>query len=111
MHAYFNKKENESSSASASFDKIGFTVKNLSSQEKKDYNTESGVIITDVKEFSKAQDENLQKGILIVEADRKKIKNVNDLKSAIENKKGSAVLLRVQDSKGVSRFIGIEVPN
>jgi serine protease Do len=106
-----DKKDKESGSMTASFDKLGFTVKNLNLQEKKDYNTENGVVITDVTQFSKAEDENLQKGLLIVEADRKKIKNVNDLKSAIENKKGSAVLLRIQDGKGNSRFVGIEVPN
>ncbi len=105
------KSEKESGMSSATFDKIGFTVKNLTSQEKKDLNIDNGVVITDVKQFSKAEDENLQKGLVIVEADRKKVRNVNDLKSSIDNKKGSAILLRLQDGKGNSRFIGIEVPN
>jgi serine protease Do len=105
------KSDKESNMSSANFDKIGFTAKNLSSQEKKDLNIENGVVITEVKQFSKAEDENLQKGLVIVEADRKKIRNVNDLRSAIDNKKGSAILLRLQDGKGNSRFIGIEVPN
>lgn len=100
----------ETSAATASFEKIGLSVKNLSSRDKKDYNLETGVIITDVKAFSRAEDENLQKGQVIVEADRKKVKSVSDLKNAFESKKGNAVLLKIQDDKGNSRFIGIEVP-
>lgn len=102
--------KDESTSASASFDKIGLSVKNLTSKDKKDYNTEIGVVITDVKAFSKAEDQNLQKGLLIVEAGKKKIKSVNDLKSVIEEKKGSAVLLKIQDAKGNSRFVGLDIP-
>lgn len=104
-------RDKESGSVTMNFDKLGITVKNLSSQDKKDYNIENGVVISDVKQFSKAEDENLQKGLVITEADKKRIHNVGDLKSAIDSKKGSAVLLKIQDSKGNSRFVGIEVPN
>lgn len=104
-----NDKE-ETSAATASFEKIGLSVKNLTSKDKKDYNIESGVVITDVKAFSRAEDYNLQKGLLIVEADKKKVKSVSDLKSVLEAKKGNAVLLKIQDAKGNSRFVGIEVP-
>ena len=105
------KSDKESNVSTASFDKIGFAVRNLTSEEKKDLNIENGVVISDVKQFSKAEDENLQKGLIVVEADRKKVRNVNDLKSDIESKRGSAILLRLEDGKGNSRFIGIEVPN
>jgi serine protease Do len=104
-------RDKESNSGYLAFDKLGLTVKNLSSQDKKDYNVEYGVVISDIKQFGKAEDENLQKGLLITEVDKKKIHNVNDFKSAIDNKKGSAVLLKIQDGKGNSRFVGIEVPN
>jgi serine protease Do len=104
-------KDKESNSVTMTFDKLGITVKNLSSEDKKELKTENGVVITDVKQFSKAEDENLQKGLVIVEADKKRIHNVGDLKSAIDSKKGSAVLLKIQDGKGNSRFVGIEVPN
>ena len=104
-------RDKESNSGYLTFDNLGLTVKNLSSQDKKDYKVENGVVISDVKQFSKAEDENLQKGLLIVEADKKHIHNVNELKSAIDSKKGSAVLLKIEDGKGNSRFVGIEVPN
>ena len=106
-----DSKNNESNSGYLTFDKIGFTVKNLSSQDKKEYKVENGVVISEVKQFSKAEDQNLQKGLLIIEADKKHIHNVNDLKSVLDNKKGSAVLLKIQDGKGNSRFVGIEVPD
>jgi serine protease Do len=106
-----DSRDKDSNSGSLAFEKLGITVKNLSNQEKKEYNVENGIVISEVKQFSKAEDVNLQKGLLIVEADKKHIHNVNELKSVIDNKKGSAVLLKIQDGKGNSRFVGIEVPN
>ena len=106
-----NARDKESNSGSLTLDNLGITVKNLSTQEKKELNIENGVVISDVKQFSKAEDENLQKGLIIVEADKKRIHNVNELKSAIDNKKGSAILLKVQNGKGDSRFVGVEVPH
>jgi serine protease Do len=105
-----NNSKEESNAATAEFDKLGLTVKNLTSKDKKDYNTEAGVLITDVKPFSKAEDQNLHNGLLIVEADKKKINSVNELKNIIDSRKGSAVLLKIQDSKGNARFVGLEVP-
>jgi serine protease Do len=106
-----DSRDKDINSGSLTMDNLGITVKNLSTQEKKDFNIENGVLISDVKQFSKAEDENLQKGLIIVEADKKRIHNVNELKSAIDNKKGSAILLKIQDGKGNSRFVGVEVPN
>jgi hypothetical protein len=47
---------------------------------------------------------------VIVEADKNKINNVDDIKDAIESKKGSALLLKVIDQQGNARFVGIEIP-
>ncbi|MFO7446717.1 MAG: Do family serine endopeptidase [Ignavibacteriaceae bacterium] len=105
-----SKNKENSTVSSADFDEIGFSVQNLTSKDKNDYKTESGVKITDVKKFSKAEDQRLYKGLLIVEADKKKINNVAELKNIVDNKKGSALLLRVQDAQGNSSFVGIEVP-
>lgn len=103
--------ESESSStASATFDALGLTVRNMTSEDKSLYKVDSGVLITDVESFSKAFDQNLGRGIVIVEADRKKVKNVNELKQIFNSKKGSAVLLKVQDREGNHRFVGIEIP-
>jgi Do/DeqQ family serine protease len=106
-----NNNKKESSSETASFDKIGFTVQNMNQDEKDQYNTKYGVLVTDVQQYSEAEDHQLQKGIIILEADNQKIHNVDELKSILNSKKGGAVLLRIADSKGQQRFVGIEIPD
>ncbi len=106
-----NMKENsESGSNSATFDDIGLTVKNLTEKDKSDFNLGSGVLITDVKPFSSAEDQRLFAGLVITEADKDKIDDVSDFKQIIEKKKGSALLLKVVDKDGNNRFVGIEIP-
>lgn len=106
-----NMKENsESGSTTASFDDIGLTVKNLTDKDKSDFNLGSGVLITDVKPFSSAEDQRLFAGLVITEADKDKIDDVSDFKQIIEKKKGSALLLKVVDKDGNNRFVGIEIP-
>jgi S1-C subfamily serine protease len=68
------------------------------------------VLITEVKPYGRAYDQKLAQGLVIVEADKKKIDDVEDLKKVFEQKKGSAVLLKLQDVEGVNQFRGIEIP-
>lgn len=103
-------KGNESKASTAQFDDLGFSVSNLSSKQKSDYKVEHGVLITNVKQFSKAEDRQLVKDLVILEADKKKIYSVNDLQKVIKDKKGSAVLLKIQTKDGVNFFRGIEIP-
>lgn len=101
----------ESKSNSISFESIGLTVKNLSEKEKSDFKVDSGILITKVESFSKAEDQRLFSGLVITEADKKKVDDVNTFEKIIDKKKGSAVLLKVQDKDGNSRFVGLEIPN
>jgi serine protease Do len=105
-----NDSKRDNSASSATFDALGLSVKDLSSSDKEKYKADAGVIITEVKPFSKAEDQRLFQGLLIVEADKKKIEDTGDLKEVFENKKGEAVLLKLQDANGVNQFRGIEVP-
>ncbi len=107
-----DNEENESKSetSSASFDNLGLTARNLTSEEKSDLKIDHGVVITDVKPLSEAEDQQLFKGAVIVQADKKPVNNVSDLKDIIKNKEGSAVLLKLE-YKGNSFFKGIQVPN
>jgi serine protease Do len=105
-----SKEKNESGSSTAKFDDIGLTIKNLSEKDKSDYNINSGVIITDVKPFSKAEDQKLFSGLVITEADKEKISTVSDFREIVEQKKGKALLLKVVDRDGNNRFVGIEIP-
>lgn len=102
--------KDNSKRSTVEFEKIGLTVSDLSSSEKKDYKVEYGVKITEVKNFSKASDKNLFPKLVITEADKKKVNNVGDLKEIINSKKGEAVLLKVRDAEGNTRFVGIDIP-
>lgn len=93
------------------FENIGMSVRNMSSDELKRYKVDNGVLVTNVKSFSRAFSQRIGEGLVITSADRKEISNVSDLKSIIENKKGEAVLLRVVDSQGNSRLVGLEISN
>jgi len=97
-------------SNSVSFESIGLTVKNMSESDKEKLNVNDGVLITKVEDFSKAADQRLASGLVIVEADKKKVTDVNSFEKIVDGKKGKAVLLKVQDKDGNSRFIGLEIP-
>jgi serine protease Do len=92
------------------FDDLGMTVRNMTDAEAKQFNVENGVIISEVKNFGKAYNQRIARGLVITSADRKDISNVSDLQEIIESKKGQAVLLRIIDSQGNSRLVGVEVP-
>ena len=105
-----SNEKSESGSTSASFDNIGLTVKNLSANDKSEFDLKSGVLITDVKPFSKAEDQRLFAGLVITEANKEKVDNVEDFRKIVNEKKGSALLLKVVDKDGNNRFVGIEIP-
>ena len=102
--------KNESKSNSMSFENIGLTVKNLSEKDRQTLNVDSGILITDVEDFGKAYDQLLRSGLVIVEADKKKVNDVAGFEKIVESKKGKAVLLKVQDKDGNSRYVGLEIP-
>lgn len=105
-----DKSESKKNLNTANFDDIGLTVKNLSERDLSDFNVDHGVLITDVKPFSKAENQRLFAGLVIVEADRKKVNNVDEYSDIVESKRGSALLLKVIDNKGNTRFVGLEIP-
>ena len=100
----------DGSTTELSFDEIGFTVQNLSRKDKDTFNVDAGILITDVKPYSIASDQNLSRGLVIIEADKKKVKNVKQFQKIVESKKGSALLLKVEDQKGGTRFLVLFVP-
>ncbi len=61
----------------AKYDDIGLTVKNLNDREMKEYDVNHGVLINEVTSFSKAEDQRLFAGLVILEADKKEINDVN----------------------------------
>lgn len=105
-----NENKTEQKSSTATFDNLGLTIKNITDKDKSDFKVEGGVMISDVKPFSKAEDQSLFAGLVIVEVDKEPVYNVNDFSKLVENKKGSAVLLKVLDKQGNARFVGLEIP-
>lgn len=89
---------------------IGLKIKDMTSSQLSDYNVEYGVLITDVKRYSKAYDQGLGRGLVITELDRKPINDVTEFEDIVESKKGNAVLLKVIDKQGTTRFVGLEIP-
>lgn len=107
-----NSKNNDdnSNSTSAAFDDLGLSVRDLTSDEKSQYNVDHGIIITNIKSFSEAEDQQLFQGAVILGVDKKEIENVKDFKKIVNDKKGSAILLKLQDVKGRTFFKGLEIP-
>jgi S1-C subfamily serine protease len=69
-----------------------------------------GIMISSVTAYGPAQNQNLGQGLVITEADRKNINDVDQFKKLVKDKEGSAILLKVKDSKGTSMFIGLQIP-
>ncbi|HCY76016.1 MAG TPA: trypsin [Ignavibacteriales bacterium] len=102
--------KNESKSNTVNFESLGLTVKNLSAKDKENLKVNNGVLITNVESFSKAEDQRLFSGLVIVEAEKKKVSDVNSFEKIIDSNKGKAVLLKVQDKDGNTRYVGLEIP-
>ena len=100
----------DDSKTSASFEKLGMTVKTITDKERERLSLPEGLLISKITAYGKAQLAGLSEGIVITKADKKKIESVSQLEKIINSKKGNAVLLEVTDSKGNSRFVGIEIP-
>ncbi len=94
-----------------SFDELGLKVRNATADQLEKFKAEGGALIVEVKRFGKADEQGLAPGILITEINKKKIKNIEDVKKIFEENKGKAVLLRVVYGDKVSRFVGLEIPD
>lgn len=92
------------------FDSIGLTVRNMNEDELEKYKVKSGVIVTDVKNFSKAYDARVSNGYVITSINKKDVNSVSELKSMLDKKKGEAVMLKISDSEGNTRLVPLEIP-
>lgn len=104
------KKNDSEDLKEASFDAIGLTVQNLPNNMMKKYKTDHGILVKDVKQFSKAADQRMFPGLLITEVDKKPINSVKEFEKIINSKIGDAILLKVADENGNTSFIGLEIP-
>lgn len=110
-----SRKEKESDETETlkpySFEKLGFSIQNLNSRQKKELKVDNGVIVSDVKTMSEAFKRGLQKNDVILEINRESISSVNDMRKIIEKTSpGESVLLRVRKSEENSIFLALEIP-
>ncbi len=105
-----NSEESDNATTStATFEKLGFTVKKSNAETKKEL---GDVTVTNVKMYSEAFNRGLRENTVIVEADKKAVSSVKDLEKIIQSKKaGDALMLRIKDANGASRFIAMQIPN
>jgi len=105
------EKSKKGPSSTLTFDSIGMTVKDMSDDEKESFKVDNGILITDVKTMSKAYDQNMSKGFVITQVDKKKIDSVDEFDEVMKSKKGKAILVKVVDRQGTSRLVGLEIPD
>ena len=94
---------------SSTLEKLGMEVQNLTPDlaAKLQIKAEQGVVVTDVQAGSAAERAGLASGTVIVEANRKAVKNVEELSKAMDEKSlAKGVLLLVRTEQG-SRFLVI----
>jgi len=107
-----NQNQNNESGdvTSKKFDNIGITVMNLNSNMKQEYDVKSGVIIKDVSNFSESYERGLRPGLVITEADKTKIENIQDFENIMSKKgKGDILMVKVISPAKDVRLIAIEI--
>jgi S1-C subfamily serine protease len=107
------KDENAVSDAqnSVKFEKLGMTVRPLTSEEKRDYSLDRGVVVSDVKQYSEAYNRFLRPNYVILEADRRDVRSPGDLKKIIDSRKpGDSILLRVRQEDKRVTFVAVQIP-
>jgi serine protease Do len=91
------------------FEKLGIEVETLTADvaHQLDVNADHGVVITDVRVGSPADQAGLTSGMVITQANRKPLKTVDDLRKALEErplKEGTLLLVRTAEG---ARFVAI----
>jgi len=81
--------------------RLGFTVQDLTPElaEHLGYKSDRGVVVTKVETGSEAQRQSITAGTLILEVNRKPVKNTQDFDRAIQSSKKDIVLLLVKDKQ------------
>ncbi len=89
---------------------LGISVQDAPSSLKEKLNISGGVLVTSVDKFSDSFLRGVQEGVVIIEANKKKVNDSADLESAISDKKsGDSVLLKVMDKSGTERIIAVKL--
>ncbi len=105
------KAESADTRESVTFDKLGMTVRTLSSEERDQLGVDRGVLITKVNEFGEAYNRRLGRGQVILDAEKKPIRTAADLKKVFDSHTGGdSILLRVRQTEDAVVFVAIQLP-
>lgn len=95
-----------------SMDELGLTLRPLDADTRREREVQGGVLVNDVERYSIAHERNIVPGDIIIEADRKSVKDIADFKSIIDGKKaGDALMIRVKGQDGNYRFVALSIPS
>jgi serine protease Do len=88
-------------------DRLGFDVRDMDPRLAQGSGLPAqGALITEVAPGSPAERADLRRGMVVIEADKKPVRNANELLKAIKaTKPGNTLLLRVQTPGGGARFL------
>jgi len=104
-----SKKGDKSYNEPVSFDKLGFSVAPLTSEQKREFDVKNGVYITKVQRFTHASERGLMPNGVIVKVDRKELKSTGELKDILESKKkGETVMFQVK-YKERNQIVALEI--
>lgn len=96
------EEETASKNAGDFTEKLGLTVKEINPQTASRFNVEeeTGVIVTEVAPGSIAQESGFQTGDVVIEINKKSVKDINDYRKAVEAlEKGKSALFLVKRDK------------
>jgi S1-C subfamily serine protease len=92
------------------FDNLGLTVRQITSDEKQKNSVEHGIIVSEVKPYGEAFNNNIRTGDVLLEADKQTLNSPKDLKKIIDKRKsGDAVLFRLKNTAGIG-FYAVQIP-
>jgi serine protease Do len=93
------------------FKALGFSVAPLTKEQRKDYETEQGVLVTEVDNRGSVARRGLRPNSVILKADGKPVNSPGELKQILSTKNtGDGVLFVVKDKDGSKMAVTIEVP-
>ncbi len=99
------------SSTPVKFKGLGFTASALTAEQRKEYETDYGVLVTDVEPRGAVARRGLRPNSVILKADGKQVNTPGELKQILSTKKaGDGVLFVVKDKDGSKMAVTIEVP-
>ena len=105
---------NQKKGQAKSYPKIGFEIKQLDDQDIKKYNIKDftkGIIISSVKNNSKAFNSGLREGMIIVRVGQSEVSDLSIISNAIEKAKKQKrnALLMLVNFEGADRFVAVEI--